>query len=284
MGKQCKYWQTLFSWAPKSLWMMTSATKLKDACFLEGKLWETLDSVYKGRDITLLTQVHLIKAIFFPGVMYGWKSCIIKKAEHQRIDAFELWCWRRLLRVPWTARRSNQSILKEINPAYSLEGLKLKMKFQYSGHLMWRTDSLGKTLMLGKIEGKKRRGQQWMRWLGYITNSMEMSLSKLWDMVKDMESWHAAVHGVTKTWTRLGLNNKKCNDTKYIDGEAHKRGSISYSKKSSIKDISRKVLFDQWRFAAIFRQNIGRIIFIICQGLKKGTNLWWLAEFEYSGH
>ena len=160
MGKQWKQWETLFSWAPKSLQMVTAAMKLKDACSLK----EKLDSILK-RDITLLTKVHLIKAIVLPVVMYGCKSWTIKKAESQRIDAFELWCWRRLLRVPWTARRSNQSILKEINPEYSLEGLMLKLKLQYFGHLMLRTNSLEKTLMLVKIEGRRKRGWQRMRWL-----------------------------------------------------------------------------------------------------------------------
>ena len=177
--------------------------EIKRRLLLGRKVMTNLDSILKSRDITLPTKAHLVKDMVFPGAMYGCESWTIKKAECLKIDAFELWCWRRLLTVPWTARRSNQSILKEISPGCSLERLMLKLKLQYFGHLMRRADSFEKTLMLGKMEGDRRRGQQRIRWFDGITDTMEIGLSGLWELMIDREAWHAAVRGVTKNRTRL---------------------------------------------------------------------------------
>ena len=222
MGKQWKQWEIIFL-GSKITADGDCSHEIKRGLLLERKIVTNLDSILKSRDITLSTKVHLVKAMVFPVVMYGWKSWTVKKAEWWRIDAFELWCWRRLLRVPWTARRSNQSVLKEISPGCSLEGPMLRLKLQYFGHLMWRVDSLEKSLILGGIGGRRRREWQRIRWLDSITDSMDMSLSKLQKLVMDREAWHAAIHGFTRRQTRLSdwteLNLSKMRKRKDNSGE-----------------------------------------------------------------
>ena len=203
MGKQWKQCQNLFLGGSKIAEDGDCSHEIKRHLLLGRKVMTNLDSIFKSRHIPLPTKLRLVKAMVFPVVMYGCESWTVKKTERRRIDAFEVWCWRRFLRVPWTARRSNQSILKETSPVCSLEGLMLRLKLQYFGHLMRRVNSLEKTLMLRRIGGRRKRGRQRMRWLDGITDSMEVSLSELWEMVMDREARRVVIHGISKSWTRL---------------------------------------------------------------------------------
>ena len=203
MGRLWKQWQTLYSWGSKITADGDCSHEIKRRLLLGREVMTNLDSILKSRDITLPIKVRLVKLMVFPVAICRCESWTIKKAECWRIDAFELWCWRRLSRVPWTAGRFNQSILKEISPEYALEGLMLKLKLQYFGHQMWKTNSLKMTLILGKIKGRRKRGWQRMRWLDGITDSMDMNLSKFWETVEDRGAWHATIHGITKSQTWL---------------------------------------------------------------------------------